>query len=125
MPQPLTPLQPRPIPRSWTPFETLLDEVKLYVPHVADPVALHVVRNSAIDFCRQTGLWIHDVDPIVGIPFQPIYDIPTPDSAVISIVLEAWYAGVRIEGQSIEQLKKRYVNDFRNIVTFNGPPSWF
>ena len=125
MPQPLTPLQPKPIPRTWTPFETLLDEVKLYVPHVADPVALHVVRNSAIDFCRQTGLWVYDIDPLVGIPYQPIYDIPTPDNSVISICLEMWYGGSRLEGQSIEQLKKRFVNDFRNIINVNGPPSFF
>ena len=86
-------------------------------------VALYL--NSAIDFCRQTGLWVYDVDPIAGIPYQPIYQIPTPDNSVISICLEMWYGNNRIEGQSIEQLKKRFVHDFRDIVNVNGPPSCY
>ncbi len=74
----LTPLTPKPIPRSYTSFETMLDEVRIYAPNVGDRVAMHVVRNSAIDFCRQTGLWLYELDPIVAIPWQPVYTLPTP-----------------------------------------------
>jgi hypothetical protein len=125
MPQPTTPLQPKPIPRQWTSFETMLDEVRLFVPSVADAVALHAVRNSAIDFCRQTCLWLYGFDPIQGIEMQPVYTIDTPDNSVITLVSELWYGGVRITSQSIEQLKKRYVNNFYDITVYSGPPAWY
>jgi hypothetical protein len=125
MPQPTTPLQPVPIPRAWTSFETMLDEVRLYVPNVADAIALHVVRNSAIDFCRQTCLWLYDFDPVMGIAMQPVYQIDTPDNSVITLASEIWYGERRIDPQSFEQLKKRYVNDFRDITVYNGPPVWY
>lgn len=123
--QPITPLTPKPIPRQWTSFETMLDEVRLYAPNVADPVALHVLRNSAIDFCRQTCLWVFDADPVQGIEMQPVYQIDTPDNSVITVISELWYGSRRLDGQSIEQLKKRYVNDYRDITVYNGPPVWF
>lgn len=123
--QQTTPLTPKPIPRMWTSFETMLDEVKLYVPNVADKVALHVLRNSAIDFCRQTCLWLYEFEPIMGEVMQPVYSIDTPDNSVIVMVSELWYGDRRIEGQSYEQLKKRYVNDFTDIAVYQGPPQWY
>jgi hypothetical protein len=120
-----TPLAPTPLPRSYTSYEAMLDEVRLYVPSVADKLALHVTRNSAIDFCRQTGLWVDDIEPIPGEPMVPCYEIPTPANSVVAYLSEVWYGSVRLDPQSIEELKKRYVNDFRDITIFNGPPSWY
>ncbi len=123
--QSTTPLTPRPLPRRYTSFEVMLDEVRLYVPNVGDRLALHVVRNSAIDFCRQTGLWYEDMEPVTGIAMQPFYDIATPANSVVAWLSECWYASVRIDPQSNEQLKKRYVNDWTNIELYNGPPCWY
>jgi len=123
--QPVTPLTPQPLPRAYTSFESMCDEVRIYAPNVSDRQALHVVRLSAIDFCRQTGLWIDYMTPIVGQAMQPEYDIPTPANSIISYLSECWYGSVRIDPQSIEQLKKRYVNDWTDISIYNGPPVWY
>lgn len=122
---PITPLSPRPIPKSYTSFESLLDEVRIFAPNVADPVALHVVRNSAIDFCRRSGIWYEEFDPILCENMVPFYDIPTPAGSVIVMLSEVWYAGVRINPQSNEELKRRYVNDWTNIEIYNGNPCWY
>lgn len=122
---PITALTPKGLPRSYMSFETLLGEVRPYLPNAADTVMLNATRRSAIDFCRMTGLWLYQFDPIIAVPWVNDYDVPTPDSTAIVFFSEIWYGGRRIDPQSLEQLKKRYVNDFNDTAVYNGPPSWY
>lgn len=38
-------------------FSSLLPDVVTHAPGATDPIALHYLRLSAIDFCEQTSLW--------------------------------------------------------------------
>ncbi len=77
-------------------IEEFLPEVYLDAPGVPEAVALNALRNALRDFCRESGIWQADLDPITLKADEPVYDLDAPFGAEVVRVASATYRGLPV-----------------------------
>jgi hypothetical protein len=92
------------------------------VPHVADPVAEHAVRNACIDFCMDTLIWRTPIDPISTQKNEPSYQLDVPTGATLAHVVDLYYDGRRLGKKSISEISGSFSYDW---MQREGTPTVF
>lgn len=86
------------------PFTALYDEVLIDAPGVPQNVALHVIRNAAIEFCERSMCWVADADPIASVANQAAYQFEPENGAEVAGIVQAFYSGAKIAPMTANQL---------------------
>lgn len=84
-----------------------LPDVMIMCPGVPDILAENKIRESAIEFCKLSGYWQEDLDPVTTKANQPTYDIETPADAVIRHLLTVKVDGSVIQPSKTVELDRR------------------
>lgn len=74
-----------------TPYTTFFPNIYVSAPEVPDPAVLSAVRDTCIDFCKQTNVWQVDLDPIDVVAGQPTYDLFAPAQTLVTQILGLAY----------------------------------
>lgn len=70
-----------------TPYTAFFTNIYTRAPEAPDPAVLSAVRDTCIDFCKQTNVWQIDLDPIDIVGGEPSYDLFTPPQTNVTQVL--------------------------------------
>jgi hypothetical protein len=103
-----------------TPYENFLPEVVPYVRDVAEPVAVASIRNACMEFCDRTLWWQYEVATVPGVSGQADYTLALPTGTGLSMIMEAYYDGARLNPMTIDDLTDGMWSDWR-ITTANRP----
>jgi hypothetical protein len=89
------------------------------VPNCYDEQAVVAVRNTCIDFCRDSLFLQQDLDAISVSAGQSTYDVDVPTGYVLGQVLGIYYLSRKLERKSQTELEKLYT---RNWQVLQGTP---
>lgn len=96
-------------------YEQFLPFVVQYVPGVADPVALHAIRNATIEFLDQSGWLLFEHDPITVLEGIGNYEYEPPSGNVQARIESMWIDGRPLLPMTQEQLDNAYTwQDWRD-----------
>jgi hypothetical protein len=110
------------VSRFTVPLEQFLPEVVQFVPDVPEFVALHAIRNSAIEFCEKTRYIQYDLEPIVLETGKAQYTVPVPPDSKLVDIVEAYCDRVLLIPRSSEELARIYrYTDWRTV---KGSPTY-
>lgn len=107
------------------PFTSLFNEVLAELPGVPQPLAVNAIRNSAIDFCEQSKVWVVDVDPMSSISNQANYEYEPDAGADVIGISQAWYNGVEILPRTSAQLQTELSSYGVPWAKVSGIPSFY
>jgi hypothetical protein len=103
-------------------YEEFLPHVLPYVPACFEGQAVIAVRNTCIDFCRDSLVLQQDLDPIGVQLGVNTYDVDVPSGYLLSQVLSLYYKGMRLERKSQLELERLYTRDWQSL---SGTPKVF
>lgn len=89
------------------------------VPNCYDEQAVAAIRNTCIDFCRDSLFLQTDIDPMPVVAGISTYDIDVPKGYVLGQVLGIYYLNRKLERKSQTELEKLYT---RNWQALQGTP---
>jgi hypothetical protein len=89
------------------------------VPNCYDEQAVVAIRNTCIDFCRDSLFLQQDLDSISVNAGQGTYDIDVPNGYILGQVLGIYYLNRKLERKSQTELEKLYT---RNWQALQGNP---
>lgn len=89
------------------------------VPNCYDEQAVAAIRNTCIDFCRDSLFLQQDLDSISVNAGQGTYDVDTPNGYILGQVLGIYYLSRKLERKSQTELEKLYT---RNWQVLQGTP---
>lgn len=89
-------------------YDAFLPFVVQYVPGVADPIAVHAIRNAAIEFLDQSGWLLYEHDPITLLEGVGNYEYEPPSGNVQARIDSIWVDGRPLQPSTIEQLEHAY-----------------
>jgi hypothetical protein len=89
-------------------WKDFFDYVLAELPGVPQDVATLQIRNAAIDFCDQTGVYIYQPDNIDIVNGQAEYDLEPPSNNYdVARVGSAWYENTELMAVSEDMLRKK------------------
>lgn len=92
------------------------------LPGVPQELAALHLRNSAIEFCDSTGIFVYQPDDINAVAGQGDYDLEPPSGNYdVARVLSAWFKSGELKPTSEDMIRKS-IADWTNQV---GNPSAF
>lgn len=103
--------------------DLFLREVMPYCPDVMELVALNAIRNSAIEFCKETTTHRLDMTAVSGVADQAEYTITVPASTQLAEIVQIKYSGLSIIPKSVEELRAFY--PYQDWTTLEGQPTFY
>lgn len=103
-------------------YESFLPHVLPYVPNCFEEQAIVAIRNTCIDFCRDTQVLQLDIDAISTVAGEGTYGIDVPLGYVLGQVMALYYVGKRLERKSQLELERLYSRDWQSLL---GTPQVF
>ena len=108
-----------------TAHTAFLDYVLPHVPGCTNEMALLEIKNTLVDFCEKTQIIQVDHDPIGTIANIQDYDLEPPTGYLVVKILKAWFKGVELAGQGIDEIKSpSQFNQNSGYVVDKGDPRY-
>ena len=112
-------------------FADFMPHVLPYVPGCSSPLAELHLRAICADFCNHAPIVVVTADPIDAEANSAQYDIDLPNTVNVALILEASFAGRRLECASALPLvadvrigtPSRYLQGAGNTITLDYAPS--
>lgn len=92
------------------------------VPHVAEPVAQQAIRDTCIEFCKESLVWQAPIDPIMVLVNEAAYELDVPTGANLANVVELYFDSRRLGKKSVSEISARYGRDW---MQSSGTPAVF
>jgi len=92
------------------------------VPHVADPVAEQAIRDTCIEFCKESLIWQTPIDPISSTAGEAVYQLDVPTNANLAHVVDLYYNNARLAKKSVSEIASKFTRDWMQSV---GTPTVF
>jgi hypothetical protein len=97
------------------PYTDFLTFVLPLVPNCYEEQATSAIRNTCIDFCRDSLFLQQDLDAISTNAGQSTYDIDTPTDYILGQVLGIYYLNRKLERKSQTELEKLYTRNWQYL----------
>ncbi len=105
-------------------YEAFLPEVMPFVRDVPEIVAVQAIRNAVIEFCEETHYLQENLDPIMGIKGQGLYDLEANDSNYKVVeIMQAYYGDQLLIPKAQEELNQIYRTS--NWEDLSGNPYYY
>jgi hypothetical protein len=104
---------------TWSEFRS---GILIEVPGVSDPLCESIVRDTAIEFCRRSGAWVHRMDAVPVAAGEATYDWDIPSGSLVVRPLEVWLDGDKLESITSAELSAIYGGDWN---TETGKPLYY
>jgi len=82
------------------------------VPHVADPVAEQAIRDTCIEFCKESLIWQEQMDPISSTQGEGVYELDVPTGANLAHIIDLYYNQSRLWKKSVSEIASKYSRDW-------------
>lgn len=103
-------------------YDAFFPEVLPFLENCPEMAAYNAVRNSVIEFCKQSLYLNDDLDPFGVIKGENTYDIDVPTGYKLSNVIALWFQGAILDKKTEAELRLMYTRDWRSIP---GNPRYY
>lgn len=101
-------------------IESFLPYVALHCMGIPAPTMLHEIRSASILFCERSRVW-KEQSTVTVRENRADYEVPCPDEAVLVVVEEVYFDGVRLDPIALDALHDRW----RNWQALSGDPTLY
>lgn len=91
-----------------TAYTAWLDETMPDLPGALQAMVINAIRNSAIEFCEKTDIYIYQHPAIDAVLNTPTYAFVPPASTLVAKVLQVFYNGLELIPKTPDELKSIY-----------------
>lgn len=90
-------------------YEAFLDYVLPHVPGCTNEMAIHEIRNTAIEFCEKSMILQRDHDPVTIVKGTVDYDFEPPTGYLVTKIIKAWYKTKELTPLAPDEINKAEV----------------
>ncbi len=104
-------------------YDDFLVHVLPYASNCPEIQAINAIRNSCIEFCRDTNFLQDDIDPITVEGGTSTYTVDVPNGYVLGTILSLYWDSLLLPRKSQAEIEKFYGRDWQTIT--QGTPQVF
>lgn len=86
-------------------FEDLLKDISAEVPGCPEPVMDRELHDAAYDFCRRTGIWREELEPVTPKANVAVYEFVAPFEARVEKVEWGYYGTTQMHFRKESQIR--------------------
>lgn len=107
---------------STTRFDDMLHLVEPYVPFASKDQMVDALRQSAIEFCKETQVWVYEHDPITTLADISTYDLDCPCDGQVVRIMQAFFENCEMAPVSLDSVPKKFGYNWQ---TREGDPRYY
>lgn len=95
-------------------YSVFLPDMMLRAQQLPEPLAISALRDTCIEFCRQTGWLVYEHTPITPQAGVRDYPLMPPNDTTVSMIDRLWIGDQLLKPTTVDTLSQQVGEDWRN-----------